>query len=353
MKISISKKQGKLLHEVMQHWDQDALIDAPTKQKLLDSLEIRPFDWKKLAKWSFWVSLICFVISLGAVFVDDFLVDLFERIFTSSSIALALVFGAAAAGLLVWAFQRRKKYPTRIFTNEFLIVLGAMATAACIGYIGKTFDNGSGHYSILFLLGVLTYGAIAILFPSKLVWSLCLLCLGSWFGTETGYVSGWGAYFLGMNYPLRFVAFGSILTALSFVFARTPKLAEFRKSTFVLGLLYLFIALWIMSIFGNYGDTSDWERAENYTLLGWGLLFGLAAIAAIVYGLKADDATSRGFGIVFLFINLYTKYFEYFWNGTHKAIFFAVLAVTFFFVGRNAEKIWNLRFLGMREVKEE
>lgn len=48
---------------------------------------------------------------------------------------------------------------------------------------------------------------------------------------------------------------------------------------------------------------------------------------------------TRGFGITFLFNNLYTRDFEYFWKDTHKAIFFGVLGVSFWFLGQNAEKI--------------
>jgi hypothetical protein len=180
---------------------------------------------------------------------------------------------------------------------------------------------------------------------SKLIWVFSILSLGSWFGAETGYVSGWGAYYLGMNYPLRFVLFGLALTGASFGFGKVRRLAEFRHATYVLGLLYLFIALWILSIFGDYGDIHRWYQARQIELVHWGLLFAVAAVAAIVYGLKQDDYTSRAFGITFLFINLYTKYFEFFWDATHKAVFFLIIAVSFWLIGSHAEKIWNLEFL--------
>jgi hypothetical protein len=46
---------------------------------------------------------------------------------------------------------------------------------------------------------------------SRLIWLFALVSLGSWFGTETGYPNQLGLYFLGMNYPLRFVLFGLLL----------------------------------------------------------------------------------------------------------------------------------------------
>lgn len=57
---------------------------------------------------------------------------------------------------------------------------------------------------------------------------------------------------------------------------------------------------------------------------------------------RRDDRTSIGFGITFLFINLYTRFFEHFWNPLHKAVFFALLGVSFWFIGSRAERIWTL-----------
>ena len=104
----------------------------------------------------------------------------------------------------------------------------------------------------------------------------------------------------------------------------------------------MFIALWIMSIFGNYGDAESWQRAKQIELFHWSILFAAASIASVYHGIKYDDGMTRGFGITFIFINLYTRFFEYFWEGTHKAIFFSILAISFWYLGSRAEKIWHL-----------
>jgi hypothetical protein len=63
----------------------------------------------------------------------------------------------------------------------------------------------------------------------------------------------------------------------------------------------------------------------------------------LLYGLKSNDTIAREFGITFLIIFLYTKYFEYFWDHTNKTLFFGILAASFWLIGRKAEKIWNLK----------
>ena len=111
-----------------------------------------------------------------------------------------------------------------------------------------------------------------------------------------------------------------------------------------MGLLYLFISLWVLSIFGDTHDFIAWTSVKQIELFHWSLLFGLASVASIYYGLRYDDRTSFGFGLTFLFINLYTRFFEYFWNALHKALFFALLGISLWYLGTHAERIWNFRY---------
>jgi hypothetical protein len=348
-----NKKQGHFLTDTIREWETNGIITKETADILRSSYSIRPFDFKKLAKYSFWIAIICTIISVGAIIADEIIIDFIEGLFSSSYIGLCLTFAALSVLLYYAGLKRRKNRPEKVFSNEAIIFSGVLLTASSIAYLGKALDTGSGHFSILFLLSTIIYAVLAFWFPSKLVWLFALISLGSWFGTETGYASGWGAYFLGMNYPLRFILFGSILVGSSFFLKNNSKLSEFHKPTYIMGLLYLFISLWILSIFGNYGDMSSWYEVKQIELFHWGILFGIVAIGAIYYGLKNDDYTSRSFGITFLFINLYTKYFEYFWDSTHKAIFFIILAVSFWIIGQRAEKIWNLEFLKMHKQNDE
>ena len=343
--MKLNKKQGLFLKHTIDHWQQQGIITPDVANNLNNSFSIRSFDWERLAKYSFWISMICAVIAIAAITLDEFLMNLIEKIFVDSKLIPCLIFAAVAAAFYGFAYLRRKTKPLHQFSNEAIIFGGVLSTAVAVAYFGQAIDTGSGHFSLLFLLSTIIYAALAFWFPSRLIWVFSLLSLGSWFGAETGYMSGWGAYYLGMNYPLRFILFGGALVGLSLLFKRHARFSDFAHSTYVMGLLYLFIALWILSIFGNYGDLNSWYNVKQYELLHWGILFAFVAIIAIVYGLKHDDATSRGFGITFLFLNLYTKYFEFFWNGMHKAIFFILLAVSFWWIGRHAEKLWNLEFL--------
>ena len=347
--MKLTKKKAKVVRSAIEAWVEEEVISRDQGRMLMSRCEVVSFDWKRLARYSFWISILCIVIAVGAMVADDYLIDLLERLFDAPAIGKCLAAALVAALIYYSGIKRKYKKPEKIFSNEAIFFLGVLATAAALAFFGEALDTGSGHFSLLILIAAIVYGILGLWFPSKLVWVFSLISLGSWMGAETGYVSGWGAYYLGMNYPLRFVFFGAVLTAASFAFTKLPICRDFVRSTRIMGLLYLFIALWIMSIFGNYGDIDNWWDAKQIELFHWSLLFGIAAIASIYHGIKEDDGMTRGFGITFLFINLYTRFFEFFWNTLHKAIIFSVLAVSFWYIGSRAEKIWNLSFINSKK----
>ncbi len=309
---------------------------------LAATIEVQYFDWRRLAKYSFWIALFSIVTSVSAALSDQMLRELLALVFDAPALAKCLVFAATAIVLYRRGLALRRDAPEKVYRNEAVCFLGVLSTAGAIYQLGLAMDDGSGHFSLLLLLSFCVYGVLGLLLESNLIWVFALASFGGWMGTETGYLSGWGAYYLGMNYPLRFVFFGGLLTAGALALEDHPSAHRFFRSTLVMGLLYLFIALWIMSIFGNYGDLRSWQRVRQIELFHWSLLFAGAAGWAIYHGLRHDNDVTKGFGLTFLGINLYTRFFELFWDHLHKAIFFAVLGASFWYLGTKAETIWNL-----------
>jgi hypothetical protein len=341
----LNKKKAKFLTGVIQEWKESSIISIDEADRLMQSFKVAAFDWKRLAKYSFWISIICIIIAIGSAFADETIIKFFDAL-VKTPIAGFAMFALIAGLFYYFGLQRRVKKPEKIFSNEAIFFLGSAFTAISIGFLAAALHLSEKHVHHFLLLCVVIFGVLGILFPSKLVWICCLLFLGSWFGMETGYMSGWGSYFLGMNYPIRFVLFGLTLTLASYGLKISPRLSVCYRPTYIMGLLYLFIALWILSIFGNYGDMNNWYQAKQIQLFHWAVLFGIASALAIAHGLKYDDGASRGFGLTFLFINLYTRYFEYFWNVANKFLFFIILAISFWILGSQAEKIWSL---GLRD----
>lgn len=335
--MDVSKKEAKAIRRALDHWRDAHLIGAGEAATLSADLKIIPFDWRLLARLAFIVAIICIVTAIGAVAADEALMRLLSAIFDAPHYIKLMLLAAASAGVIVFGHQQQLKNPHRVYGNEAIMFLGVLGIAGSVYQLGMTFDTGSGYFPPLLLLSFVIYGVLGFVLRSNLIWLFALFSIGGWFGAETGYRSGWGAYYLGMNFPLRFVLFGAVLTAIALGVEHVKQFNFLRRSTLVVGLLYLFCALWILSIWGN---SERWYDRSHTELFLWSLVFGGVAIGAIVHGLRFENVLTRGFGIVFLFINLYTKFFEHFWEGMYKAVFFAVLAVSFWLIGHYAETIW-------------
>ncbi|WP_316821709.1 DUF2157 domain-containing protein [Pedobacter gandavensis] len=400
--MKIDSEKTEFLEEMLEHWQAQKLLSPAEVARLRNSYETKHFDWRRLAQYSFWIAMACGVISLGALLVDNKVLKYLESLYQTSDGAISLLSAVAAGYFYFIGFKRKKTKSRQVFSNEALVFTAVMLTANAIAYLGKAIQSSGDHFSWLLLIAVFIYGILAYIFQSRLIWAFVLISLGAWFGTESGYLSRGNWYFIGMNYPLRFVCFGLLLTALSFLMkgASSPihnftlfrnkstkdakdlktfspdrlelkaeaviglsdqspsssnmdlntqpekrSLAYFFQVTYIIGMMYLFISLWFLSVFGNFGTLEEWYTVKQISLFYWAIISATVCGISIFIGLKYRDDIAREFGITFLFINLYTRYFEYFWDNWHKALFFSVLAASFWIIGRKAEKIWNLEFL--------
>ncbi len=333
------------MNSVINMWEAQAVLTSEEANKLRKNIEILPFDWKRLAMYSFWISILCLMMAVGAVAADQFLMQMLQKIFHAPNSIKSFVLACASAVMFIFGVRIRAKHPGKAIGSDSLFLLGSLCVAGSIVYLGKAVLTGSGDFPLLILLAALIYGTLAISFRSTLLWMLTLLSFSAWFGTQTGYASGWNAYFLGMNYLMRFVFFGTAVLGLSMILKKFRRCSLFVEITYGIALFCIFGSLWLLSIFGNYVDLAAWSQISQFTLVHWSIVLGVAAILCALFGLKNDDSVARGFGIVFFFLDLYTGYFAYLWNSAHKAVFFFILAVSFWLVGIKAEKIWTFDFI--------
>ncbi|MDU6056012.1 MAG: DUF2157 domain-containing protein, partial [Acinetobacter junii] len=119
--MKLNKKQGLFLKQTIEHWQLQGTITPDVANELNQSFSIRPFDWERLAKYSFWISMICTVIAIAAITLDDYLMKLIERFFIDSKIIPCLVFAAVAIAFYGFAYRRRKTKPLHQFSNEAII----------------------------------------------------------------------------------------------------------------------------------------------------------------------------------------------------------------------------------------
>ena len=341
-KLDLSKNDKEVVEEALAHWQQEGLLTDEKTNELKGNIVEKGFEWKVLAKYAFWIALVSLVFSVFSIFSDDTLLRFVEQFYETPNVVFCIAFALLSLLFYGLGLRNKKKYPEKIFSNETLMLAGAFSTAASIGFLGQILGRETGQYTVLFLLSIGIYAFLAVRWQSDLLWVFTLIALGVWFATETAYYSNWGFKFWGMNYPLRFTIFGFLLTGFALLVQRKIKsLVPFVSISYVVGLLYLMVALWCLSIFGNYGSFEAWSQVRQYHIFYWGLLATILSGGLAIYGMRIKDVVSRDIGFVFFILNLYTRFVEYLWDNINRTIFFLLLAVSFWLVGRWAERVWK------------
>ncbi|MBY3787509.1 hypothetical protein HPQ32_03470 [Photobacterium carnosum] len=342
MDIKVNKRQEQLLNDTIAQWQQQQLIDTQQAQQLRQSYHVISFDWKLLAVYSFWAAIACFILSVILLVADDYLIALISHLIDTPASVLTILSAIIAGLFFYFGVKRRQRYPEKTVSNEAIFFFGVLITAVASGFLSHTTLALHWRESLFIIIPTVIYLIIGIQLRSVLVWLFALLGIGLWVLTETSYLAHDHYLFWGMNIPLRFTVIGLLIVGLSSIFKPNSRFYFTKEATQFIGLIYFFTALWMLTIFGNYDSLRAWSNIKQIELWGWSVAMLLITLSAIFYGIKYNDPLVRAFGIIFLLLCLYSRYFEFFWDTLHKALFFAILALSFWIIGGRAEKIWQL-----------
>ncbi|MDB5116024.1 MAG: hypothetical protein JWQ79_1516, partial [Mucilaginibacter sp.] len=128
-KLNIDKSESEFLSSTITHWEKEGLVNTGQAEKLRASYEVKGFDWMRLAKYSFWIALICGGASFAFLIANDVVVNWLKHLYYTPDIIISIGSGLAAAFLFYWGRRREKLYPEKIFSNEAVIFTGILFTA--------------------------------------------------------------------------------------------------------------------------------------------------------------------------------------------------------------------------------
>ncbi|KAI8626891.1 hypothetical protein F5Y19DRAFT_444956 [Xylariaceae sp. FL1651] len=345
--IDLTAAQADAVQKALRHWSHSKLISSNLVSDLLATIQVveepHTFNWERFAKYTFRFAIICFAIAVVSLVFDNVFKKIIKRILALSATMRIIVTSGLAVAMHVWGLQRSIMVPQQQYLNEATHSLGAMLFALTALQLSSTLETNRPENSHILhrieLSLAVVYGSVAVLVQSNFIWSCGMIILGTWFGSWTAYSSG--VYEIGMNYPLRFVLFGAGIIAASESMRNYPLTATLWSTTRTWGMLYMFVALWLLSLFGNdklLGGTKA-HHGGSGRIAFWSFMFLCAAATAIWHGLRYSDSTTKGFGLTFVGINFYSKFFEFFWATWYKTVFFAVLSLSLGILGKYAESV--------------
>jgi len=317
--------KGKVAQEISD-WENTGLINAEQAALLHQRYDPVPFQGAIFLKW-----LGLFAIFMLAMAVLGFIGTVlamasptFATLCLMALSAVVMYFGARLAA------HQAQKHP---FTGQALLTIGLIGLYASLSTIYLISDGD--QYSNVFGWFMLITSAAAFLtaYHFHLRWPLLIALLMFFHGV--GSMSeywGHGGYFLEIQDPrsMSIIALFTIILGYwhehKLESENLQKCIGFGHLYIIFGLLYFNMSLWLLSLdfYGYYYENAN--EAKDAILL-WVILFTIGCIAQIVAGARLKDARFTGFGIVFLGINLYTRFYEHFWDDLSKATFFTLAGI--------------------------
>lgn len=331
--MKVSKAERDIILNAIDNWQQDGQLTDEKADQLKRSVSLKTSAAQQLAQYFFIIAISCIVLAFGAIFIDDKLLEKMKVYFSLSNIFISISF--LLMGVAWFWYCKRKIVNKTSFAYEVYMVVGALLLLISLVYACKDVGFGAGHSGFLFIVAAL-FAGLTLVMRSRALWLGFILAIMGWYGSFTEAHSQTGL-FLHMNYPVRFALFGVVVLLFSYVQQRIKKLNFTSRTTYLAGLVILFTALWGVSIMGNY-NMNEWSLIRQTQVIIYPIIFGIVCFISFYIGIKRNDDTTRDFGLFFLLLNLYTMYFEFFWEGLNKGIFFGLLAVSFWLVGRFIER---------------
>ena len=328
-----SPRECKILRNGLRRWVEAGELENEIATKLNDNLTAS-FDWLLLAKYAIWIAAVSIVIGIVAFFCDSRII---QYILSRPPMLRAITAALFATAFFYYGFRLQNKNSPFACIPLFLACCTTIAVWINLGIACKFSNNEIADLS---LLGLIVYCTIGWIRKLPLVWAFGLCTLAVYLDMRTGYLSDQGMYWLGMEEPLKFLILGLLLFISSLALRQILSNHFLYNTTLVFSLLFTNIALWILSIFGL-------NSASQIQLFFWSLLFFISSCSQIIIGMRLQNNIIKRFGIVFICLLLYTKFFEYFWDQMHKAVFFIILGISFILLAK------AVRWYGNKNVPDK
>jgi uncharacterized membrane protein len=278
-------------------WLADGLIEQSTYNVLRERYSFTEFGFAGLLRYiSIIGGLLAFVGVVGGLAAA-----------TESQFVGALVTGGFGFAAIKWGLRLAEDLQESYSTSsKVLVTLGIFALGAAIGIqcqvIGISEEAALKTASTLclpvaFYLAYQTRNSYLLLLAVLTLFHLS----GSWSG-----MMGHDAYAFEVQDPRLMwpTALAAVWIGIYHELHLYPETGSFYKIWQAVGLIYFNISLLILSSLSGGGAYA----------LGWVSFFTLACIAQIIAADRLQNRLIRGFGVTFLCINIFTRYYEFFWK---------------------------------------
>lgn len=277
------------------------ILDAPQANRIRVEYPTLPWDLRVLARW--------FAI-FGAVSTATGLVILAQEFVNGlrlGEFALAVLFGA-----LLWGARWLREGRGLLKTAAGLELGAGFAVQGLITLLAIDFSTGSDNWPALVGVHAAVLLGLAYVLANRLVLVHASVCSLVFLGAESGYASGWGMYYLGLTYPMRFLAIGVLVLGLAWLHATRvpPRWQGFARVYGHVGMLVLNLVWWFFSTFGYFAEQPHFSENQGERL-AFSVIWAAFCGGSLWLAARLGQRMLAAYGLTFLTINVYTFYFQF------------------------------------------
>jgi hypothetical protein len=321
----MKKAISELLARESADWHHRGLIDAALSDRLGRRYDRQGVATAGLIAW----------LGFGAIFLLGMAVIATIGALSQSPAVGGVLLGGAAAGLwyggIRMATDPAQRHPV---TGSALVTIGLAGAYGAMALLTLAGNDDFRFSRMVPLLLVTSALSAATAYVYHLRWPLllALLCLFHGLGAWHEY-AGYGAYVADIQDPPTMAVIAAMCAAFGLwhEHAEEDQLARyagFGRLYVIFGLIYFNCSLWFLSL----------DVYSGPQVLFWTLGFSATCVAQIVLGARLKNGRLTGFGIVFLSIDLYTRFFERFWDRLSMGLFLLIAGLTGVLLGWLFEK---------------
>lgn len=280
---------------------QQQVLSPGEASKIAERYPTTPWDVLVLVRW--------FTI-LGAVTAGAGMVILAKEYVNAMRLGEMGLLAAMVGFIFLGRYLARER--DLVKTGAALEMAGGFALQGLTFLLAVDFSTGSKNWPALVGTQSALLAALAYLLGNRLVLIHAGVCFFVFFGGETGYMSGWGAYWLAMTYPVRFLAMGMVFLAAAWAHAALlcGAYQGFSRVYGHLGLLDVHLALWFLAVFGYFEKEVRWS-GNSEERVAFSVVWALVSLLCLWLAGTTGQRMLRSYGLTFLVIDVYTFYFQF------------------------------------------
>lgn len=371
------------LKKYLLKWRQAGLIDEEQSRKISDHMKIeRHGQFLKLIKVLFIVGAFWLFVGIIAtlrlinieifVVIGSILYNLVSPLIKLAKYLSPEHYGEWLSGigcLLGWGLFHWLGTTLRRRSDLQLTELGGFqeknlrlgTTAFTIGYIllawGMQFFNYAIYpkdpytylgkeaiFPVFSLIGTVCFLVIAYLMRDQIALLFGIGYLAHTIGLFATYFTA--CYVIGVQFPAIQLMVGLLLVFVGLYHIEKIRSKEedfrflFGRTYEWTGLLFMYLSLWIMSIWGITFQGSYWIDPKAGELWIANTLFMAASLSALFYGAAKEDRMFFNFGLTFFIIDSYTLFFSYVWDTAGSALGSLMLGIMLIVTGYVLRNLW-------------